>query len=217
MNKENAYDKLQTLILVCKRTKNFKKLADTGYYLVSNQANEIGIRLGFRARKSISQSKSLKFFTNKVDYRKEMIYEYLDHINSNFSEKLDVKIFGPKIIKNLKKVELLYIKSNGNLELNHTSTLFDLYFELKKLEIPNLHKKVSKSKIYKVAPFSIYSSFLNSFNSNKNKEKEEREKLGIKNLIFFQLQKKERALKTELQRDYDPKLLETILMLNQIK
>ncbi len=215
MNDQTTYEKLHALITVCKRTQNYKKLAHTGYFLLSNQVNEIGIRLGFRVRKTVTQSKSSKFFTNKGSYQKETIYDYLNQINNSFSTNLDIEIFNADFLKNLKKAELLYIKSSGKLRLYQIATLFELYFKLKELEVPNLRKKISSTKLHNVVPFYMYSSLLSPTNSYKNKDDNQR--LGIKNLIFFELQKKENVLKAELQQDYNPKLLEDMLILKQIK
>jgi len=217
MNEGKLYEKLQALIIICKQTHNYKKLADTGYFLINNQANEIGIRLGFPGRYSISSNKSSKYITKKSSHQKELIHEYLEHINKIFFNNFNIEIFNPEFLRDLKKAELLYIKSKGNLNLHQIPTLFELYFEIKNLEIPNLRKKISKTKIDNIAPFHMYSSLFSSTNSNKKNKNETNEKSGIKNLIIFQLQKKEEALKDEFQENYNPKLLKDIMILKQIK
>ena len=72
---ENQDTKLKNLIVVCKETNNFKKLAVVGFVLISNQLNEIGIKLGTRKRSG------------------EMLVEYMERINHIFQQNLGILIF----------------------------------------------------------------------------------------------------------------------------
>jgi hypothetical protein len=225
--KDNQHQRLKSLINICKQTNNYKKLADTAYQLLNIQADLIGFKLGFNIRDSSiyedskakknendKRSSLLKLFP-KNNTEQKSIHEYLKHISTILSNSLDIELFKPEILNRVKKAELLYQKSKGLLQLEHISMIFESYFELKKIELPDFHKKVGRDKIHSIADFRIYSLFSeNPANGRKNIPQSNG---GIKQLMAFQLQKKEDHLKAQLEENYEPELLEDLLLLKQLK
>jgi len=87
--------KLKHLIQVCKETQNYKKLAVTGFILISNKIEEIGIRLGLRPR-------------NKE--KDEKLFEYMKLINDVFETNLKIHIFRENLLDTLKQCETLFLR-----------------------------------------------------------------------------------------------------------
>ncbi|TXT65420.1 MAG: hypothetical protein BAJALOKI1v1_430011 [Promethearchaeota archaeon] len=229
--------KLCKLIEICKITQNYGKLTQTLYILLSNQANEIGIRLGFPPRSHPKYSSThstlttTQFNAKSHTFRESRnnlipsIYNYYLKINNIMAQNIDFELFPAELLRNVKKIELLYHKSKGNLPLAYLSQMIEIYFELKKIELPNLYKKIKREKIERISDLQLFSSFVSKDSSQasqkkllRNKGKEQNNNIdGIKPLILFQLKKKEQSLRTQLKESYDPTLVEDMLLLKQIK
>ncbi len=117
--------KLKSLIHACKASGNFKKLSVVGFILTSNIIDAISIKLGMRPRHKKEQEK---------------LFEYLYLVNGVFEKNLQITIFHSELIDSLKEVELLFLKSRGDLPYEYLKQLIALYYELRKFEVPNLHK-----------------------------------------------------------------------------
>ncbi|MFX0004444.1 MAG: hypothetical protein ACFE9C_04740 [Candidatus Hodarchaeota archaeon] len=188
--------KLKNLIHICKETENYKKLAVVNFILTSNRINEIGINLGLRPRNKSSGEK---------------IYEYMELINEIFEENLKIPIFRSSSIETVRACETLFLKNRGNIPLEYIRQMFSLYYELRKLEVPNLHKALDEEIIMESSKFGAF-SFLSSGNRKKSKDAD-----TLKPLILQKIAEKERNLRKNLQHELNAPRLETAIHLHSIK
>ncbi len=185
--------KLKELINVCKKTQNYKKLAVACFILLSNLMNEIGLRLGIRPRNKNSD---------------ENIYEYMMKINTNSKNNFKIEFFNLDLIKVCKRIELLFLRSKGNLDLQQISEGFNIYYELRKIKVPNLNNKIQFQNIEGLNTLS--KSRLGMTSRTKNQSNNQ-----IQNLILYKIAKKEQNLRNQLRRKYDPELFENVIALQQ--
>ena len=154
--KEQLLDlKLKRLIQLCKETRNYKKLAVVSFVLTSNTVDEIGIRLGMRPREKNSGEK---------------IFEYMELVNKVFSVNFSVSMFRPELIGVLKRIELLFQKKEGELSLEYVKEIFEIYYELRKLDVPNLHDNINSEIIDKNRTISLFTFLSGGQNANRKKE-----------------------------------------------
>jgi len=195
--KEQLLDlKLKRLIQLCKETQNYKKLAVVSFVLTSNTIDEIGIKLGMRPRE-------------KNDGEK--IFEYMELVNRIFSLNFRIKIFKLEIIEVLSQIELLFLKKEGDLGLDHVREVFDIYYELRKLEVPNLHENINSDILDRNRSISMF-SFLSVGQNSKNKKE------GAFNpILLHKFREEEKALQIQLEREFDKETFEKILHLKTIR
>ncbi|MFX1315411.1 MAG: hypothetical protein ACFE9T_06070 [Promethearchaeota archaeon] len=188
--------KLKHLIQVCKQTKNYKKLAVTGFILISNLLDEMGIKLGIRAR---------------LKNKEEKCFEYMRLINEVFETNLKIHIFKDSLIDTIKKYEILFLKSRGDVPLDYIQQIFSVYYELRKLDIPNLYEQLNEDNIVQNSNLNLY-SFLSPRNSVKKKENNK-----LKPLILQKIKEKEIYLRESLTHEFNAKTLESAIALKKIK
>jgi len=186
--------KLKHLIQVCKETKNYKKIAVTGFILISNLLDEIGIKLGIRPH-------------NKL--KEEKIFEYMRIINDVFETNLQVKIFSVELLDTIKKCELLFLRSRGDVPFEYLKEILNAYYELRKLEVPNLHEQLKEGNI-------IETPNLFSFLSPRTK-KDSKDPNKLKPLILHKIKQKEISLRETLNYKFNPQLLETAIYLKKVR
>ncbi len=189
-------DKLKDLINICKETKNYKKLAVVAFILLSNRANEIGVKLGLRPR-------------NKVEG--ETIFTYLKNINTVLENNFKITLFNLSFMTKIKKLEHLFLKAQGDLLLSHIYHIYNLYYELRKIELPDFSKSLSSKSFHN--EFSDLSLFSSYFSPNGL----ETENNATKNLMVFKLGQKEDQINKQLNEKYDPALFERKILIHQIK
>jgi hypothetical protein len=188
--------KLKNLIYICKETENYKKLAVVSFILTSNRINEIGINLGFRQRNKSSGEK---------------MFEYMGLINEIFEENLKIPIFRGSSIETVRACETLFLKHRGNIPLEYIKQMFSLYYELRKLEIPNLHKTLDEEILLESSKLGTF-SFLSSNHRKKYKDSD-----TLKPLILQKIVEKERNLRKSLQTELSAPRIETAIHLRSIK
>jgi hypothetical protein len=195
--KEQLLDlKLKRLIQLCKETQNYKKLAVVSFVLTSNTIDEIGIKLGMRPRE-------------KNDGEK--IFEYMELVNRIFSLNFRINVFKPEVIETLSQIELLFLKKEGDLGLDHVREVFDIYYELRKLEVPNLHENINSDILDRNRSISMF-SFLSGGQNSKNKNE------GAFNpILLHKFREEEKALQIQLEREFDKETFEKILHLKTIR
>jgi len=195
--KEQLLDlKLKRLIQLCKETNNHKKIAVVSFVLTSNAVDEIGIKLGMRSREKSAGEK---------------IFEYMELVNKVFGVNFSVNVFRPELIEVLKRVELLFLKKEGELRFEYTKEIFEVYYELRKLDIPNLHDSINSEVIDKNRTISMF-SFLSGGRIGKGKEE------GMFNSILLQkFKEEEKALQYQLNKQFDKNTFEKILQLKTIR
>jgi len=129
MNDQIIDAKVKSLIQVCKETQNYKKLAVVSFVLTSNRINEIGIYLGVRSRNRASGEK---------------IFEYMELINDIFKKNLKIPIFRVETIDIVRQCEILFLRNKGTIPIDYIKQMFMIYYDLRRLEIPNLHKSLNQ-------------------------------------------------------------------------
>ncbi|MBY9007900.1 MAG: hypothetical protein KGD63_14255 [Candidatus Lokiarchaeota archaeon] len=193
INDEIVDYKLRELIIVCKKTHNYKKLAVACFILLSNRINEIGLRLGTRLR------------DRKKD---ENIYEYMMDINRISEDNFKIQFFNLELIKTCKRIELLFLRSKGNFSLQQISEVFEIYYELRKIEVPDLNKRLDKQYFKGFNTLSKPSSRIKNKARNQNNNQ-------IKNLMLYKITKKEENIRNQLKKNFNPELCEKVIALQQ--
>ena len=193
MNEQLLDLKLKRLIQLCKETRNYKKLAVVSFVLTSNAVDEIGIKLGVRPRARNAGEK---------------IFEYMELVNKIFRLNFKVDVFRPELIDVLKKIELLFLKKKGELRFEYIKDIFEVYYELRKLDVPNLHESINSEVIDKNRNISMF-SFLSG---GKN-----REKSALTPILLHRFREEEKALQYQLNKRFDKDAFEKILQLKTIR
>jgi len=195
--KEQLLDlKLKRLIQLCKETKNYKKLAVVSFVLTSNTIDEIGIKLGMRPREKNADEK---------------IFEYMELVNKVFALNFKISVFKPKVIEKLSQIELLFLKKQGDINLEHIKEVFDIYYELRKLEVPNLHENINSDVLNRNRSISMF-SFLSGNQKSRNKKES-----TFKPILLHKFKEEEKALRIQLEKDFDKEVFEKILHLKTIR
>ncbi|MFX0025321.1 MAG: hypothetical protein ACFE8M_02825 [Candidatus Hermodarchaeota archaeon] len=191
------YDsKLKSLIRLCKATGNYKKLAVVGLILISNKVDEISTKLGVRTRK-------------KNDH--EHLFKYIEFINQIFYESLQITIVPEDIIESLKTIELLFIKLRGDLPYDHIKELYEIYYEIRKIDVPNIYKSFEASDMLEYSDLNLF-----SYLTNKGKKKSNHQN-RVKSLLFQQIAQKEKVLRKSLDNSFNKDSFEQALHLNRLK
>ena len=184
------------MIQLCKETHNYKKLAVVSFVLTSNTVDEIGIKLGMRPREKNSSEK---------------LFEYMELVNKIFKVNFSVNVFRPELIDVLKKIELLFLKKEGELRLEYVKEIFELYYELRKLDVPNLHDNINSEIIDKNRTISLF-----SFLSGGQNAKRKNDNL-FNPILLHKFKEEEEALVYQLNKRFDKNSFEKVLQLKTIR
>jgi len=187
--------KLKNLIQVCKDNGNYKKLAVISFILTSNKMDEIGIKLGVRPRKK----------------KEERLFEYATLINNIFKNNIGVSIFRQELIEELKRCEIPFLQRRGNIPYEYIRPIFEIYFDLRELEIPNLSKQLKSDTL--IESQLEYYNFLSGSGSSRKKK----DSSNLKPLIIQKLKEKENALQRDLEYELNPEKLERAIHLQAIR
>ena len=188
--------KLKRLIQLCKETGNYKKLAVVSFVLVSNTVDEIGIKLGMRTREKGSG---------------ENIFEYMNLVNNVFALNFNVSVFKPELIKKFSQIELLFLKRQGDINLDHVKSVIEAYYELRKLEVPNLHENINSEVLNRNRTVSMF-SFLSGGQSKKRKSEN-----ALNPILMQRFKDEEKALQIQLEQKFDKNAFEKILHLKTVR
>ena len=188
--------KLKRLIQLCKETGNYKKLAVVSFVLVSNIVDEIGIKLGMRTREKGSG---------------ENIFEYMKLVNKIFALNFNVSVFKPELIECLFQNELLFLKRQGDINLNHVKDVIEAYYELRKLEVPNLHENINSEVLNRNRTVSMF-SFLSGSQSKRAKNEN-----ALNPILMQRFKDEEKALQLHLEHQFDKNAFEKILHLKTVR
>ncbi|MFX1467705.1 MAG: hypothetical protein ACFFB8_03510 [Promethearchaeota archaeon] len=187
--------KLKNLIQVCKETQNFKKLAVVSFVLTGNAVDKIGINLGLRPR-----NRSLG----------EKVFEYMKLINTFLFTNLNITLFQEQWIAMVKDCEILFLKTKGRLPHDYIKMMFTLYYDLRKLEAPNVYKTMKADNFLGSSELGLY-----SYLAPTSKKKKDQNNLTP--LILQKLREKERILQKELNYRFNSEKLETMIHLHSVK
>ena len=188
--------KLKRLIQLCKETGNYKKLAVVSFVLVSNAVDEIGIKLGMRTREKGSG---------------ENIFEYMKLVNKIFALNFNVAVFKPEMIQYLSQIELLFLKRQGDINLEHVKGVIEAYYELRKLEVPNLHENINSEMLNRNRTVSMF-SFLSGGQSKRRKSEN-----ALNPILMQRIKDEEKALQIQLDHQFDKNAFEKILHLKTVR
>ncbi|MFW9826720.1 MAG: hypothetical protein ACFFEY_03760 [Candidatus Thorarchaeota archaeon] len=188
--------KLRNLIQVCKETENIKKLAVVSFILTSNLVDSIGIKLGVRPRAKKSQEK---------------IFEYIEMINNVFMKNLKISIFKERQIDTIRESEILFLKNKGEIPINYVKNILYFYYELRKLNIPNLHKNLSFEEYIGSSNMGFY-SFL-----SPNLKRKQNNSDNLKPLILQKIQERQNSIQRDLKRNFNNERLEKVILLQNVK
>ena len=188
--------KLKRLIQLCKETGNYKKLAVVSFVLVSNAVDEIGIKLGMRTRERGSG---------------ENIFEYMKLVNNIFAFNFNVSVFKPEMIEKFSQIELLFLKRQGDINLEQVKGVIEAYYELQKLEVPNLHEKINSEALNRNRTVSMF-SFLSGGQSKKQKSEN-----TLNPILMQRFKDEEKALQIQLEHKFDKNAFEKILHLKTVR
>ncbi len=194
MSYENQDIKLKNLIQVCKETHNYKKIAVVGFILIGNRLNEIGIKLGTRKKSG------------------ETLVEYMERINHVFQQNLGILIFKDYFIETLSECEPLFLREQGNIPYEDIRTMYELYFELRRLDVPNLHRQIDENDLVGVSPYNFQ-----SFLSPSSKRKHNNSSDTLKPLILQKIKEKQIALQKQSKERLNSSLLEEVISLKKVQ
>lgn len=188
--------KLKNLIRLCKATKNYKKLAVVGLILISNKVDEISTKLGIRARKKAEN---------------EHLFKYLEFINRLFYEMVKINIVPEEVIERLKVIELLFMKLRGDIPYDHIKELYEMYYELRKIDVPNVYKSFELEDAHHDSDLNLF-----SYLSGKGKRKNTRHD-QIKQLLMHQITQKEINVRRTMDESFDKESFEKALYLKRLR
>ncbi|MFW9895712.1 MAG: hypothetical protein ACFFD7_07900 [Candidatus Thorarchaeota archaeon] len=188
--------KLKSLIHACRATGNYKKLSVVGFILTSNIIDEISIKLGMRPRRKREQEK---------------LFEYISLVNEIFLKNLNIKIFRSELVDSLKEVELLFLKTRGNLPYEYVRQIIADYYELRKIEVPNLYKGMTGEDFNENSNMGILNYFSRRPNPRDNRENR------FKPILLHTIHQKEKLLQSKLNEGLTQTDLETIIHLHKMK
>jgi len=164
--------------------------------LVSNAVDEIGIKLGMRTREKGSG---------------ENIFEYMKLVNNIFTLNFNVSVFKLELIEKLSQIELLFLKRQGEINLEHVKSVFETYYELRKLEVPNLHENINSEVLNRNRTVSML-SFLSGGHSKRRKSEN-----ALNPILMQRFKDEEKALQIQLEQKFDKNAFEKILHLKTVR
>jgi len=166
------------------------------FILTSNILDEIGIRLGIRPRDKIAGEQNFK---------------YMKLINSILKKNLNFILFKEEVISNLGIIEALFLKKKGDISYEHIKEMYILYFNLRSLDIPNLHESFK----HDFSDFHQETALYNLMSPGEKNTKKQPDK--IKTLLLHKLKEKERSIQSELNESYNKDSFEEAVHLKKIK
>ena len=190
--------KIKTLINMCKETGNNKKLAVVSFILVSNILDEIGVKLGIRPR---------------VKAPNEHIFQYMHLINKVIEHSLKISIFeqGDIDIGIIQTIELQFIKHEGELPREYIQKMYDIYYSLRKLDIPNLHETFKNEG----NQFHFDTNMYSLMSPSGVKKRQQPDK--IKSLIIHKIKEQEKDMQNKLRTEFSKDLFENAIYLGNVR
>jgi hypothetical protein len=185
--------KLKRLIFACKETENYKKLSVVGFTLVSNIIDEIALKLGVRPREK---------------EKGESIFKYVHMVNEIFENNLKIQIFQDNMVETIKEVELLFLRNKGDIPLNYIKKVLEVYYELRKVEVPNVYKSLTGEGYFDDTNLHLLSTGLGTRKDRSSK---------FKPIVLQKISEQERMLQKKLNYQLDQGTLEKAILLKNMK
>ena len=191
MNNQILDIKLKNLITVCKQSSNYKKLSISINILTRNLIFEIAVNLGV---KPIEESP----------------YKTMEFITLVFMKSLKVSIFTQDQIDTVRECEILFLENKGLLPLRHIKAMFEIYYDLRELDYPNLHKPSNLESMEESVQGGIF-SFLAPKSGAKSSASNK-----LRPLILQKIREQEKNIKKELNSHFTSTKFESALYLNSL-
>ena len=190
----NSIDqKYETLVEKCIMTGNHAKLSATTLHLISNQADVIGIKLGIGRRNP---------------RKDEFIHHFLERLN-RYIIHLGINLIPAEMIKRIKIIETLFSKSRGNLPKTYLKDAIALYYDIRKIRIPEMDqftRALRRQDYSNTRSFNLFSRSPRNDSSSM-----------VRDLLFDEIEKREREVFSQLQEGINEDVLETALQLKNIR
>jgi RNA binding exosome subunit len=183
--------KLKHLIVACKQTENYKKLAVVGFTLVSNIVDEIALKLGARPRER---------------EKAESLLMYMNMVNEIFQKNLSVQIFHDEVVNTIKEVELLFNRNRGDLPLEYIRKIIETYYELRKTRVPNLYKNLTGEGYFDDPNIHLSSTVMRGKKESK-----------FKPILVQKINEQERILQKKLNSHLEQSDFEKAIILRRMK
>ncbi|MHA1508929.1 MAG: hypothetical protein ACTSO6_09540, partial [Promethearchaeota archaeon] len=116
-----------------------------------------------------------------------------------------------EMIHNLSQIELLFLKRQGDVTLEQVKGVIEMYYELRKLEVPNLHENINSELLSRNRTVSMF-SFLSGGQSKKRKSEN-----ALNPILMQRFKDEERALQIQLDQQFDKNAFEKILHLKTVR
>ena len=188
--------KIKYLIQICKSTQNYRKLTIVGFVLISNTLDEIGIKLGIRPRDKRSGEK---------------LYKYMELINTVLYDNLKISFFQDELIDLVNLIEIQTIKRDFNIPIEYVKRLYNIYYDLRKLDVPNLHKSLIDEDYPNISNINFYSNFISGNRASDQKS------TAFKTLILQKLKQKEQSIQKALNNEFNKNSFEKAIYLKKIR
>ncbi len=197
MNYELMDDKLKMFIKVCKQTGNRRKLGAVSLILLGNVLDEIGVKLGLRPRKKDAN---------------ETIFQYIILINSVMQHNFKIELFHEDEVNLIKTTEVLFNKYQGNIPIDDISKIYKLYYDFRKLEIPNLFEKLDVESFAHNSDMRAY-SFLSGVQEQGKKKSAN---YNLKQVILQNLKEQELSIQNKLNKNYTRENFEKMITFKNV-
>lgn len=186
--------KYETLVEKCIMTGNHAKLSATTLQLISNHVDMMGIKLEIGKRNP---------------RKDEFIHHFLERIN-RYIVHLGITLVPAEMIKRVKIIETLFSKSRGNLPKTYLKDAIALYYDIRKIKIPEM------DRFTRTLRRQDYSN-TRSFNLFSRKPRNDSSSSMVRDLLFDEIEKREREIHYQLQKGMNEEVLETSLQLKNIR
>jgi hypothetical protein len=135
----------------------------------------------------------------------------MELINEIFERNLKIPIFQVKHIEDIRECEALFLKNRGDIPYDYIKTIFQIYYELRKLDVLNLHKGLEYDDFIESSKLGVF-SFLSPRTKRKDKNSSD-----LRPLILQKIKEKETSIQRNLTHRLDSHQFETAIYLNSVK
>jgi hypothetical protein len=159
--------------------------------------DEIALKLGMRPRKR--------------EKNEEMLFEYMSVVNTIFERNLQIIIFNHDLVNSIKQIELIFLQKRGDIPYKYIKLLINCYYELRKVDVPNLYKGMNQKDYYKSS--NLY--MLNSIPRGAWQKSNDSGK--FKPIVLQKIKEEEQVVQKNLQKKLDHTNIERAIFLKNIK
>ena len=196
MNDFTSMDiKLKQLIDLCLQTKNYKKLSVMALVLNNNIILKIGLKLAINPILKDSN---------------DNISRHMTLINDLSHQNFKIFFFSQDDIVIINKIEKQFFEKKGKLSIDLIKKAFSIYYDLRKLDIPNVRESLSSFES-PLSNFKIFSKGSNGRNHGSNG--------GINQLILQKINNEEFSLADQvtMSNSFNSQDIKNIIHLKKMK